>query len=151
MKLFVLSLVAIAALACLDPKDRRPGLRLSGEVVTDPVEDWSFTDAHREIFVETRPPWLVPHSVTIVCAAIDSHLYVGALSPTEKRWVANVARDPNVRLAIGGKVYEERLERVEDAAEQETVYRGFASKYGREIEPPAERPVRWYWRVLPRS
>jgi hypothetical protein len=151
VKLFVLSLVAVAALACLDPEDQRPGLRLSGEVVTDPVEDWSFTDAHREIFVETHAPWLVPHSVTIACAAIDGRLYIGARKPEGKRWVANVARDPEVRLAIGDKVYEGQLERVEDPSEQETVYLGFASKYGREIEPPAERPLRWYWRVLPRG
>ena len=62
--------------------------------------DWSFTQDHREIAIETRSPWLVPHSVTIVCAAKDGRFFVGARNPEGKRWVRNVARDPNVRLRI---------------------------------------------------
>ncbi len=38
----------------LDPKDRRAGLWLTGEVVTTPVTDWSFTDKYRNIYVQTK-------------------------------------------------------------------------------------------------
>ena len=144
-------LVAWAGFACLDPADRRPGLRLTGEVVEEPVEDWSFTDAHREIFVETRPPWRLPHSVTIVATSLDGELYVHARNPEEKRWVGHVARDPRVRLEIGGKIYERRLERVEDPARQEAIYRDFAAKYGWEPQPPARRPPLRYFHVVPRE
>jgi len=147
--LIVLPLLLLAV-GCLDPKDRRPGLRLSGEVVTTPVDDWSFTQDHAEIYIETRTPYLIPHSVTIVCASLDGRLYVGARNPTQKRWVAYVARDPNVRLKIGDHVYERRLEQVGDPAEQEAVYRTYVAKYGWEVQPPAARPEMRYFRVLDR-
>lgn len=136
----ILLLVLLPASGCIDPKDRRPGLRLSGEVVSEPVEDWSFTDAHREIFIEVRTPYLLPHSVTIACASLDGNLYLWALNPSQKRWVAYVERDPDVRLRIGNAIYEKRLETVEDPARREAIYRAFAAKYGREPAPPEERP-----------
>jgi len=44
-------LVALLALRIvgLDPRERRPGLWLTGEVVTAPVTDWSFTDRYPTI------------------------------------------------------------------------------------------------------
>ena len=45
------------------------GRALSGTLVTSPVDNWSFTDEHEFIAVETRPA--APHSVTVVCAALD--------------------------------------------------------------------------------
>ncbi len=39
----VIALVTLRIVG-LDPKDRRPGLWLTGELVTQPVTDWSFTD-----------------------------------------------------------------------------------------------------------
>lgn len=132
----------------MDPEDRRPGLWLSGEVATGAVDDWSFTDQHREILIETKTWYLIPHSVTIACTSVGGRLYVGARHPTEKRWVANVRRDPEVRLEIGGLIYERRLERVEDPGEQEAVYRAYAAKYGWEVVPPGERPELWYFRVV---
>ena len=37
-----------------EPRDGSPGLWLTGELVTTPVTDWSFTETIEEIFVETR-------------------------------------------------------------------------------------------------
>ncbi len=151
MRLLCTLAVAALVLGCVDPKDRRPGLRLSGEVVAAPVDDWSFSDEHPEIFIETRTPYLLPHSVTIVCASLDGRLFVGARQPEQKRWVAHVLRDPDVRLKIGSRVYERRLVRVDDPAEQEIVYRAYVRKYGWELAPPHARPPVWYFRVSPRS
>lgn len=138
-------LLALGAAGCLDPEDRRPGLRLSGDVVTDPVDDWSFTDAHPEIYIEVRTPYLLPHSVTIVCATLDGQLYVGARNPTEKRWVAYVDRDPDVRLEIGERVYERRLAPVDDPERVDAVFRAYAAKYGWPVPPADARPP---WRVF---
>lgn len=143
--------VAWAAGGCMDPVDRRPGLRLTGEVVEGPVEDWSFSDDHAEIFLKTRPPWLLPHSVTIVATSLDGDLYVHARNPEKKRWVGHVARDPRVRLKIGEQVYERRLELVEDPARQERIYRDFAEKYGWEPQRAEERPPLRYFRVVERD
>lgn len=145
------ALLVVVGAGCLEPSDRRPGLRLSGETAPAVVDDWSFTDAHAEIFVETRTPYLVPHSVTIVCAVLDGRLYIGARNPRKKRWVAWVGRDPNVRLKIGERVFEQRLERVGDPAEVDAIYRAYAAKYGWEPRPAAERPEVWYFRVRDRT
>jgi hypothetical protein len=155
MYLFRLSTCVLAVLAvlfvtgCVDPADQRPGLRLSGGVVETPVADWSFTDAHSEIWIETRTSYLLPHSVTIVCAAGDGKFYVGARDPEHKRWVGNVERDPNVRLQIGERIYEVRLAPLEgDAAE--VAYLAYAAKYDREILPFNKRPNVRYWEVVER-
>jgi hypothetical protein len=143
----LLPLAAVAA-GCVDPSDRRPGTWLSGEVVTQPVDDWSFSDAHAEIRIETRTPWWIRHSVTIVCASRDGRLYVGARDPEGKRWVANVARDPRVRLEIGERLYEGRLVPVEDPARREEVYAAYAAKYAWPATPPEERPPLRLWEVV---
>jgi hypothetical protein len=117
--------------------------------VEAPATDWSFTDAHREIWIETRTSYLLPHSVTIVCAAGKGKFYVGARDPEGKRWVGNVERDPNVRLQIGERIYEVRLAPLEgDAAE--AAYLAYAAKYDRVILAPDERPNVRYWEVVER-
>ena len=64
-----------------EPSDLRPGLWLTGDRVTEPVTDWSFTEQHQEIFVQTRTPYLIPHSVTTYCAFYegDRYLFSGLL------------------------------------------------------------------------
>jgi len=148
---FVLLAAAAALTAgCIDPQDRRPGLWLTGTEVTDPVSDWSFTDAHPEIAIEVRTPYGLRHSVTIVCAQRDGQLYVGARDPSTKRWVSHVRRDPEVRLGIDGKIHPVRLEPLTSGDEREAVVFAYAQKYQRPLLPPDERPEILYFRVLPR-
>jgi hypothetical protein len=144
----------LASLACIDPSDRRPGLRLSGPVVSDPVTDWSFTHDTREIYLETRTPYLVPHSVTILCADGGGKLFVGARSPVGKSWVRWVERDPEVRLKIAGKVYEARLTRLTEPAQIEEVRAAYSAKLGgagNPLPPASAENELWYWRVDPRA
>jgi len=70
--------VAFAS-GCLDPKDRRPGLGLSGEVVGEPINDWSFSDEYSLIYLETQTWYRIPHSVTTVCAELGEKLYVPSI------------------------------------------------------------------------
>jgi len=140
-------LLALLAAGCFEPSDRRPGLWLSGEVVQKPVLNWDFTKEHNEIFIETQTPWLVPHSVTIVCTTLGDQLYVGAREPDGKRWVDNVDRDPRVRLKIGDRIYEGRLEAVTRPLEKESVYTAYSEKYGWPPVAPDQRPELRYWRV----
>jgi hypothetical protein len=150
MRRLLAALLLLCLASCIDPADRRPGLRLGGEVVEEGGGDWSFTDAQREISVETRSPWLLPHSVTIFCAAKDGRFFLGARNPDGKRWVANVDRDPDVRLAIGGRIYEQRLVALTDAEDVRTAQAAFAAKYGPPEGPPESRPPVRYFEVVAR-
>ena len=142
--------VALGSLGCFGPEDRRPGLRLPGEVAPTP-SDWSFTNEHPEIAIEVSTPYWLPHSVTIVCAELDGALYVGARNPESKRWPAWADDDPEVRLGIGELVYEVVLDPIEDEARIARVREAYATKYKRPTPPPGEAPPVRYWQVQPRG
>jgi hypothetical protein len=127
------------------PQGIFPGGPLIGEVVADPIEDWSFTDEHLIVSIETRRGWL-RHSVTVLCAAHAGHLYVPSRHAPHKRWVQNVLRDSRVRVGVAGRIYEARAERVTQPDPEGAVARKFVRKYiGVEAEkvhslPPTPDP-----------
>ena len=57
-----------------------PGLWLSGNLVTTPVADWSFTDSIQTVKVQTNTWYLIPHSVTTWCIAYNGQLYLAVYS-----------------------------------------------------------------------
>ncbi len=144
------STIALTVSCSIDPSDERPGLGLSGEVHHQEVEDWSFTSDSDEIFIETVTSYWIPHSVTAWCVTVGNELYVAADDANKKSWVANVARDPNVRLKIGGKVYEQKLVPVTDAATIASINSGFSRKYEYEEEADDDMTV-GYWHVVERD
>lgn len=138
--LVVAAAVALVALRIvgLDPKDRRPGLWLHGELVTRPVTDWSFTDRYPNVFVQTRSWYGLPHSVTTTVTAHDGRLYLtsvyrpGMRFPNDRLWNTNVMRDPRVRLKVGDRVFDRTLALVTDPAEKDAVLATKAKKYPRQ-------------------
>ena len=154
------TLLVVFASGCLDPKDRRPGLRLSGDVVSHTIDDWSFSDEFQEVYLETQTWYLIPHSVTTVCAGLDEKLYVPTIyyeggEWPNKYWNSNVVSDPHVRLEMGGKLYELNAVVVEDAAEFQIALEALSAKYPfwREVlsKPVSERPAMAMVRMDPRS
>jgi hypothetical protein len=153
------ALAALCLLAACEPSDRRPGLWLRGEVVAEPVSDWSFTSDVQEIFVETRTWYGIPHSVTTVCAADGADLFVpsvyfeGGEYPDARFWNRNVARDPRVRLGIAGRLYERRAVLVTGPEERARALAAFARKYpfwsDLAAKPEAERPTLVFLRMDP--
>lgn len=139
--------LAIAGVGCSDPQDRRPGLRLAGEVAAEIPSDWSFTNEHREIAIEVSTPYLLPHSVTIWCAEADGRLFVGARDPETKRWPRWVDRDPEVRIRIGERIFEVRLVPVDDPGGVARIRSAYARKYDLPDPPPEEGPPIRYWSV----
>ncbi len=127
----------VVTLSACDPDERRAGLWLSGTLAATPVNDWAFTDAYPLIYVETRTPYFVPHSVTTTIVSANGTLYAPSLYyeggefPTERLWNRNIARDPDVRLKIGDTLYERRATLVVDETERATVLTAFAAKYDR--------------------
>ena len=153
--------LALVLLVACAPRDRRPGLWLSGELAAEPVADWSFTDGVQEIFVETRTWYGIPHSVTTVVAAEGGALYVPSLYfddgefPDARFWNRNAVRDPRVRLEIDGRIYEREAVVVEDPAERAAALAAFARKYpfwhDLAGKPEAERPRIFFFRMDPRE
>lgn len=144
-----------------------PGLWLSGEVVREPVTDWSWVSdvSHPQrgntIMLETRTWYGIPYSVTILPTPRGDRLYIGGSArdarlerefPDYKQWWANVERDPRVRLKIDGKIYEMTAALVSDPVE-------LAEILGRDpitttvAEDGTEHVVaKWYyWQVFQRN
>jgi F420H(2)-dependent quinone reductase len=137
----------------------RPGMRLGGEVVREPVGDWGFSDADELVELESTAPWGLAHSVTVVCASTGAHLYVpsvyreGGGWPEARRWNRNVVADPDVRIRIGDKLYERRAVLVTDEGERAAAFAAFAAKYDAWAEwhaaAPSERPSIAFVRLDP--
>lgn len=147
MRLVGLAIVALLVAGC-GPIGPFPGGRLRGEVVVDPVTDWSFTDEHTTIAVETRPSF--PHSVTTICFVHEGNLYVPSLDPRGKKWPYYLLENPNVRLKIGDKVYPGRAVRVTDLDVQ-TVRASASKKYPQLAEQGDALPEVWLYRIDPRG
>ncbi len=147
-RLAALALVTALLLTACGPLGPIPGGRLHGEVVPGPVEDWSFSDAHQTIQVETRPGF--PHSVTTICFTHGGKLYVPASNPTRKSWPYYLLEDPHVRLKIGDKVYLGRAVRVTDPSLTDALFDSAEKKYPQIAETPREdRPEVWAFRIEP--
>ncbi len=137
--LFVVVVLALGLLTLrfigFEPRDRSPGLWVTGEVVTTPIVDWSFTQSIEEIFVETRTWYYIPHSVTTYCSIYNGELYLfsayyqGGEFPDNRYWNQNVLRDPRVRLKIGNQLFERTVSHVTDPKEREAVHQTFVDKY----------------------
>lgn len=112
-----------------------PGLWLSGQVVTTRITDWSFVTQYRTDKVQTRTWFLIPHSVTTSFIVHDGQLYLtsmfraGMPFPQGKMWVADVMRDPHVRLKFGDKLYDCVLSPVTGSDEIAAVLGSRAKQY----------------------
>ena len=152
--------LAIACLAGCEPKDRRPGAWLSGDVVAPP-QQWSFVNEHQEIFVETQTWYGVPHSVTTVIAmSPQGNVFVPSIYDSEqpfpgsKRWNKNIASDPEVRLKIGGSLYEMTAHPAATDEEFDEGFRALAAKYPfwqNAYDDESKRPAFVIIRMAPRG
>lgn len=139
---FVAALLAVARFTGFNPigdtpgPGNYPGLWLSGKAVTMPVTDWSFATAYKTDKVQTRTWYGIPHSVTTGFIVHDGQLYItsmfaaGVPYPQGKNWVANVTRDPHVRLKFGENLYDCVLSPVTDADERTAILGPRASGAG---------------------
>ena len=146
ISLIVIALFTILSLLIVgyEPQDQSPGLWLTGELATEPVADWSFTEQHGEIFVQTRSPWFIPHSVTAYCATYNDSFYLfsayygGGDFPDLRRWNKNVVRDPRVRLKVGDQLFDQTLSYIDDESIRMPVHQAFVDKYPQWATPGLE-------------
>ncbi len=152
LKILLIAVLALLFQACGNPDGGTPGMALSGEEAAAFPTDWGFTDEIQEIAIEVHTPYLLRHSVTIWCASVDGKLYVAALDPESKHWPGWVGSNPDVRLAIGGKIYPATLVQLQNIEEIQPVATAYARKYNRELpDLNSDVPAVRYWRVEPRG
>jgi hypothetical protein len=124
------------------PHGRTPGLWLNGTVVRTPVADWSFAAKYRTLEIQTRSPYLLPHSVTTACISYDGQLYVGSIYdaglqyPRGRVWNEYVSRDPRVRIKIGDRLYDGTLVHLTDPVLVDTVLKAEQAKFAGFRVPP---------------
>jgi len=98
--LALLVLLALTTLACSSPFLGMPGGELRGELVTEPVTDWSFAQ-DRFVDLDTRPD--DHYSVELNYFVREGKLYI---DPAEGRtWFDHIRADPRVRVRFGKKIY----------------------------------------------
>jgi hypothetical protein len=96
----LITAVVWVASGCGGPFLVVPGGALSGELASEPVEDWSFV-SDSFIDLETRPS--DPYSVELNYVVQDGQLYV---DPAEgRKWLTYIREDPRVRVRFGNTIY----------------------------------------------
>lgn len=148
MKKLGLLLIVLCAMSACEPQDSRSGFWLGGNLQSQFPADWSFSNDHKEVFIEVATPYLLPHSLTIWCVEVDGNLFIAASRPDEKRWPGWVADEPDVKLQIGDELYPVTLEVMTIDSEIEPVRRAYAAKY--ELAQASGIDTGRYWRVEPR-
>ncbi|MCH8015549.1 MAG: hypothetical protein IH917_02865 [Acidobacteria bacterium] len=110
-----------------------PGRQLIEEEVTEPIEDWSFTEQYRTVTNEVRPS--DPYSVNTSKLLVDGVLYISSGRGGESRWAQFLIQDPNMRLRLGTKLYPVTATWVEDPALLAQLREAYDKKFAR---PPGE-------------
>lgn len=143
------------------------GLWLTGDAVTTPVTDWSFTDAVTTVRIETRTWYLIPHFVRTDIARNGSQLYLCSEYfapapgqpdlrddfPQARFWNRMVVRDPRIRVKIGNQLFQMRAYPLTDPGETALAREAFLNKYAdikrQEGSPEARRPRLHFFRLEP--
>ncbi len=110
-----------------------PGRQLIEEEVTEPIEDWSFTEQYRTVTNEVRPS--DPYSVNTSKLLLDGVLYIPSGRGGESRWAQYLIQDPNMRLRLGSKLYPVTATWVEDPTLLAQLREAYDKKFAR---PPGE-------------
>ena len=131
-RILAFTLLTAWALGC-GPIGPLPGGRLSGQLATAPIEDWSFAGKVEKIQLETRPD--DPYSVNIWFVAQGPRLWVAAGGGGKSGWGKNLIADPRARLRIDDNLYERKAVRVDEQAEIDEVLVLYQTKYDYQRDP----------------
>ncbi len=123
-----------------------PGGRLSGEEVTVPVSDWSFTEQYTTVTLEVRSS--DPYSVNTSSLLYDGVLYVPSGRGGESRWAQFLLQDSNMRLRVGNKLHKVRATRVINPMLIRELYEVWGQRYPSQAGRTAEEIAQlWFFRI----
>lgn len=114
--------------------------------VASPPEDWRTVVVDEVIRLESQPS--DPYSVNLWVVPREGWLYVFA-GANRANWIEHIEQDPRVRIRAGGRIYELRADRVNDAEEFAAFAQSWQDKYG--SRPRTESVTEtWLMRLSPR-
>ena len=119
----------------------------SGEPVAGSEPDWSFVRDVQEVEFQLREP---PRSRTTWILYQEGKAYIPCGYMTTwwgriwKQWPHEVAKDPRIRLRVGGKLYERRLVRIEQGPAVAPLLAELSRKYAGGTEIPMEAVTSGY-------
>lgn len=155
LKLALIGLAVVALGAFLTwfftcPCDRMPGGYLLGDVVEEPVEDWTF--ANQVDLCQIQISGLLPHAINLNCmAAADGNLYLSCSACEPKYWSGQVQKNPRSRLRLDDQVFPVNIVRVTDQAEMQRAWDARVAKLqvvgdasNPAPRPDAQRPDSWW-------
>ena len=136
MRISLLRMVPLVAMAACSPLGPVPGGELKGEPAATAPADWSFADAHKTIQLEVRPA--DPYSVNLWCVVADGQLYVGAGQGASSAWARALLGDGRARVRIDTTLYEVVATRVTAEDEIQTYLEALSRKYERSRADPTD-------------
>jgi hypothetical protein len=90
-----------------------PGGALRGEVVAEPILDWSIARSTQYVDVESRARWL-PYSSETWFMVLDGELFILLPRLFGTGLEDRLKEDPSARIRIEGRVYDGRVSLVSD-------------------------------------
>ena len=114
-------LYGVAFVVAIDPEERRPGTRLSGEYTDSFNTQWQQLSPQERVWIQTETWYGIPHSVTTISIVDGNTLYIPCGWCEGKRWPQNIARDPKVVVKADGALYAFTAVQVSDPSEKQRV------------------------------
>jgi hypothetical protein len=145
------------------------GFWLTGDPVSTPVTDWSFTDTIPTVQIETRTWYMIPHVLRTDIARNGGQLYLFSEYfapkpgqpdyrddfPNARFWNRMVVRDPRIRVKIGDRLFQMRAYPLKDASEVAVARQAFLAKYAdiRRLQelPESRRSKLYFFRLEPQT
>jgi hypothetical protein len=124
------------------PCDFTPGSVLWGELVEEPVSDWTFANNVELCQIQVKAP-VLPHAVNMNCMATreGDALYISCSQCEPKRWSRMAMRNPEARIRLDGRVYPVHVSRVTDPAEADRSWAARLEKLSLSSVPGSGTPV----------
>jgi len=123
-----------------------PGGAFVGPVDPDPGPDWSNLEEVIELEIRPEKPW----SLSVWNAVIDGQLYVPSAQGARRRWTSVALADPHVRVRTNGKIYERRIELVEDESLRRRIGAAIAERYDLGDRDESDLETTWFFPMAPR-
>ncbi len=124
-----------------------PGGAFVGPVDPNPAPEWGDTEEVIELEIRPEKPW----SLSVWNVVLDGTLYVPSARGAQRRWTTVALANPNVRVRTGGKIYEQRIEKIDDPALRRRIGEAIVARYRLEAGNEEDLQSTWFFRIAPRG